>query len=216
MNSDQHPYSDINGYWDRWAPVWDFFLRTVGLDRRYREQGVSVVDLKMGDRVLDVACGTGLNFPYLFDAVGPGGRIIAVDISPGMLARAEERARKNEWHNIEFILGDICNLPLPEVQAATSFWCMVSIPDYRSALANIAASLVSGGRVAVLDFKPIDGLPGYLLNPIFALICRLTHQDIHRKPWKDLTQLFVGVQTREWAFGGFGLANVYLSWGVKR
>jgi len=63
--------------------VWDITLRLVRLDCRYREQGISVLNLRKGMTVLDIACGTGLNFPYLFQAVGPEGRIIAVAMAAG-------------------------------------------------------------------------------------------------------------------------------------
>lgn len=165
--------TDLSSYWNKWASVWDIMLRLVRLDCRYREQGISVLNLKKGMKVLDIACGTGLNFPYIFQAVGPEGRIIAVDIAPKMLQKAKERAQKNGWNNVEFIQGDASRIELPEADAAAAFWCMISIPEYQMALENIISSVVSGGRLAVLDFKPINDYPGAVLNPVFNQICRL-------------------------------------------
>ena len=206
--------TDIAAYWSRWARLWDPMLKLVSLDRRYRKEGTSVLGLKKGMTVLDIACGTGLNFPYLFEAVGDRGRIIAVDVAPGMLERATERARKNHWSNFEFIQGDASQVHLPEADAAAAFWCMVSIPNYRTALENIASSLHTGGKLAVLDFKHIDGFPGLLLNPIFGQICRLTHQDVSRQPWRDMQKLLTDVKMQEWKCGAI-LASVYLAWGIK-
>jgi demethylmenaquinone methyltransferase/2-methoxy-6-polyprenyl-1,4-benzoquinol methylase len=166
--------------------------------------------------VLDIACGTGLNFPYLFQAVGPEGRIIAVDLSPNMLQKAKERAQKNGWNNFEFIQGDVSRIELPDADAATAFWCMISIPEYKMALENIISSLESGGRLSVLDFKRINDFSGAVLNPVFNQICRFTHQDVNREPWLHMEQLINNVQIREWKLGGLLLSNVYLAWGQKK
>jgi ubiquinone/menaquinone biosynthesis C-methylase UbiE len=207
---------DISQYWSKWAKVWDPFLKIAGLDRKYREEGISALDLAAGMTVLDVACGTGFNFPFLVEAVGPKGRVIALDISQGMLTKAKERAHKNGWKNIEFIQGDVCQIRLPRSHAAAAFWCTVSIPDYQRAMDNIVNSLLPEGNLAILDFKPIDGFPGIIFNPIFAHICRVTHQNINREPWIYLETLLNNVQMRQWKLGGLLLANVYLAWGQKK
>ncbi|CAG1009727.1 MAG: class I SAM-dependent methyltransferase [Candidatus Methanoperedens sp.] len=208
--------TDLSSYWNRWASVWDIMLRLVGLDCRYREQGISVLNLRKGMTVLDIACGTGLNFPYLFQAVGPEGRIIAVDIAPKMLQKAKERANKNGLNNVEFIQGDVSLIELPYADAAPAFWCMISIPEHQMALENIISSLLSGGRLAVLDLKFINDFPGAILNPIFNQICRFTHQDVNREPWLYMEQLIDNVKMREWKLGGLLLSNVYLAWGEKK
>lgn len=205
---------DIAEYWSRWAHVWDPMLRLIRLDHRYRSEGISVLDLKEGMTVLDIACGTGLNFPYLFEAVGNNGKIIAADIAPGMVERARQRVQKHGWTNFEVFQGDVSYIQLPEADAAVAFWCMISIPNYRTALENIISALRPGGRLAVLDFKRMDGFPGLVFNPIFALICRLTHQDVGRQPWRDMQALLDNVHKREWKYGGY-LASVYLAWGAK-
>ncbi len=186
-----HSQSDIGSYWDKWAPAWDIMLRLARLDRRYREQGISALNLRKGMTVLDIACGTGLNFPYLFDSVGSEGRIIAVDISYSMLERAKERVRKNGWKNFEFIQGDVSRTDLPMADAATAFYCMISIPNYKMALENTISSISVGGKLAVLDFKLINCFPGALLNPIFKQICRFTHQDVNREPWVYMKKLLL-------------------------
>lgn len=202
-------------YWNKWARVWNPFLRAVRLDRRYRREGVSVLELEKGAVVLDIACGTGFNFPFLVEAIGPEGRVVAVDISPAMLQRARGYALKNGWENVEFILGDVTETRLPEADAAAAFWCLVSIPHYRLALKNIVSSLRNGGRLAVLDFKRMDSFPGRVLNPIFEMIGRMTHQDVTREPWLAMEEILASLEMREWKFGGVLLSNVYLAWGRR-
>jgi len=174
-----------------------------------------VLALERGMVVLDIACGTGFNFPFLIEAIGDEGRIVAIDISVGMLRRAEEYAQENGWDNIEFIQGDVAQIPLPPVDAATAFWCMVSIAHYQEALRNIVSSLPVGGRISVLDFKLMDRFPGQLLNPIFEYLCRLTQQDVRRRPWVFMKEILDRVEMREWKYGGLLLGNVYLAWGEQ-
>jgi SAM-dependent methyltransferase len=56
--------------------------------------------------VLEIACGPGVNFPFLEEAIGPSGRLAALDYSEEMLAAARKRARIEGWHNIDFVHGD--------------------------------------------------------------------------------------------------------------
>jgi len=60
----------------------------------------------MGDTVIDMACGTGLNFSLLQKAVGPGGRIVGVDLTDAMLARAQDRIKANGWSNVSLVQAD--------------------------------------------------------------------------------------------------------------
>jgi len=206
--------SKIASYWSKWSLLWDLMLRIVGFDKKYRKEAISTLCLEKGQTVLDAACGTGLNFPYLFDSVGREGRIIAVDISPGMLEKAMARAKKHGFDNITFIQGDISEIELPKVDAAAAFWCMTSIPEYDKALENIIESLRLYGKVAILDFKRIDGFPGPIFNPIFEWIFRVTYQNVTREPWHDMKRLLGDVQMREWKYGGI-IGSVYLAGGTR-
>jgi demethylmenaquinone methyltransferase/2-methoxy-6-polyprenyl-1,4-benzoquinol methylase len=61
----------------------------------YREIGVKALSLKKGDSVVEVGCGTGLNFSLLRKEVGPNGNIIGVDLTPEMLEEADKRIKRN-------------------------------------------------------------------------------------------------------------------------
>ncbi len=60
----------------------------------YRRQTIDALRLSLGDTVVDLACGSGLNFPLLYRAVGPTGRIVGVDLTDSMLQRAQARVEK--------------------------------------------------------------------------------------------------------------------------
>src|SRR6478736_5676386 len=68
--------------------------------RSQRLRAVQALGLRAGDTVIDIACGTGLNFPLMEKLVGPGGQIIGVDLTDAMLAQANDRIATNGWRNI--------------------------------------------------------------------------------------------------------------------
>src|SRR3984885_13185434 len=81
--------------------------------RTQRLQAVQALGLRPGSTVVDLACGTGLNFPLLQQAVGPGGRIVGVDLTDAMLARAEDRIEANSWSNVSLVEADAAGFDFP-------------------------------------------------------------------------------------------------------
>src|SRR6201986_666391 len=78
-----------------------------------RLRAVRALGLRAGDTVIDLACGTGLNFPLIEDAIGPGGRIIGVDLTDAMLAQAQRRIEDNGWSNISLVQADAAEFSFP-------------------------------------------------------------------------------------------------------
>jgi SAM-dependent methyltransferase len=72
----------------------------------YRKLAVEALKLKPGATVLELACGTGINFPIYQQYIGSEGRIIGVDITDAMLEKAQERVAHNGWENVTLIQGD--------------------------------------------------------------------------------------------------------------
>jgi demethylmenaquinone methyltransferase/2-methoxy-6-polyprenyl-1,4-benzoquinol methylase len=72
----------------------------------YRKLAVDALKLRPGDTVVEIGCGTGLNFPLLRAAVGETGRIVGVDLTPEMLAQARARAAEEGWRNVELVEAD--------------------------------------------------------------------------------------------------------------
>src|SRR5712692_4203623 len=68
-----------------------------------RQKAVELLDLKEGDRVLDVGCGPGGSFPYLVRAVGQSGQVVGVEISPEISINARRRIERNGWRNVQVI-----------------------------------------------------------------------------------------------------------------
>jgi demethylmenaquinone methyltransferase/2-methoxy-6-polyprenyl-1,4-benzoquinol methylase len=79
----------VGARYDRLAPIyglfeWLYALPLLGV----RRKSVEALQLRAGDAVLELGCGSGRNFALIESRIGPAGRIIGVDLSPGMLARA--------------------------------------------------------------------------------------------------------------------------------
>jgi ubiquinone/menaquinone biosynthesis C-methylase UbiE len=72
---------------------------------------VAKLGLRAGDRVLDIACGTGLGFAALESALGPDGEIVGVDFTPEMLARAARHIARRGWSNVRLVEADARTLP---------------------------------------------------------------------------------------------------------
>ena len=70
--------------------------------------------LHPGDTVVEIGCGTGLNFSLLRDAVGAQGKVIGVDITAEMLDRAKRRVARNAWSNVELVHSDAASYEFPE------------------------------------------------------------------------------------------------------
>ena len=92
----------------RRAPGYDLAVQLYRLAgfrvRHYREEAVRALALRAGDTVVEIGCGTGLNFPWLEKAVGHQGRIVGVDLTDAMLQEARERVRREGWTNVEIVL----------------------------------------------------------------------------------------------------------------
>ena len=107
-----------------------------------------------------MACGTGLNFRLLEMVVGPRGRIIGVDLTDAMLARAQDRIETNGWGNVSLVQADAAGFDFPEeVNAILSTYAMTQVPECADVIAHGAKALSGGGRWVVLDLKVPGNTP---------------------------------------------------------
>ncbi len=155
--------------------------------RAQRLRAVQALGLHAGDCVIDIACGTGLNFPLIEDAIGPGGRIVGVDLTDAMLARAQARIETNGWSNVTLVQADAAGFDFPAgVDAILSTYALSQVPGCAEVIAHGAAALSGGGRWAVLDLKVPDSTPGWLAQPVTAMVRHFASIDewIMRRPWQ--------------------------------
>ncbi len=145
-------------WYDLIAPLYD--LASAGSER-FRRIAVGQLDPRPTESVLDLACGTGLNFPLIERAVGADGTIIGLDASRGMLTRAKRRATRHGWRNVRLIHADAQRLDaelLREragVDSVDRVLCTLGFSVFPACEDTFARSydlLKPGGRYAIMDW----------------------------------------------------------------
>ena len=157
--------------------------------RAQRLRAVRELGLRPGDTVVDIACGTGLNFSLLQEAVGPEGRIVGVDLTDAMLARAEERIRRQGWRNVSLEQADAARFDFPpEVNGILSTYALSQVPECADVIAHGAGALVTGGRWAVLDLKVPTNTPRWMTDAGAFVVRRFASIDewMTRRPWEAI------------------------------
>jgi len=118
-----------------------------------RERTIAALDLAPGQRVLDVACGTGLSIALLRTRVGDDGHVYGFDHSPDMLAQARRRVDAAGWRNVTLLQSAAQEITLPEPVDALLFHYTHDILRSPAALAQILACARPGARVAIAGVK---------------------------------------------------------------
>jgi ubiquinone/menaquinone biosynthesis C-methylase UbiE len=154
--------------------------------RSQRLRAVQALGIRAGDTVVDIACGTGLNFPLIEKAIGPGGRIVGVDLTDAMLAQARERVAANSWTNVSLVQADAAYFDFPaEVDAILSTYALSHVPECAEVIGHGAKALSGGGRWVVLDLKVPDNIPRWLTQLGTATVRPFAGIDewMMRRPW---------------------------------
>ena len=123
----------------------------------YRRRAVQALQLHPGDTVVEIGCGTGLNFDLLQERIGPRGQIVGVDLTPEMLSKAGERVKRRGWSNVRLIQSDASAFEFPRpVEGVISTFALTLVPDYDRVIEHAARALGQGRRMVILDFKLPD------------------------------------------------------------
>jgi arsenite methyltransferase len=133
---------------------------------------VALASLKQGEIVLDLGSGAGFDCFLAAGMVGAKGRVIGVDMTPEMIEKARENARKGNYTNVEFRLGEIEHLPVADnsVDAVISN-CVINLsPDKKGVFAETFRALKPGGRLMISDIVLLKELPAFIKNSIEAYI----------------------------------------------
>ena len=157
--------------------------------RAQRLRAVQALGLRAGDTVIDIACGTGLNFPLIEEVIGPGGRIVGVDLTDAMLAQAQDRIDTKGWSNVSLVQADAADFDFPaEVNAILSTYALSQVPECAEVIAHGAAALSGGRRWVVLDLKVPGNTPGWLAQLGTAVVRHFASIDewITRRPWEAI------------------------------
>ena len=183
---------------------------------QWRRKTIDALNLKEGHTVVDLGCGTGLNFFHLKKALGSSGCIIGVDISEEMLVMSKKKIKKNNWRNISLINSDFNGYETTDkVDAIISTYSIGLGTKYENAIEKSFQNLKQGGKFAVLCFNNQNlSIKAKIFVP-FWLCCiqdysQSTFTFNFKTPWDHIKEIFPKNNLQEF-YGGL----VYLVTGIK-
>jgi demethylmenaquinone methyltransferase/2-methoxy-6-polyprenyl-1,4-benzoquinol methylase len=179
----------------------------------YRRKAVEALNVQRGDTVVEISCGTGLNFSFLQEAVGADGRIIGVDLTEAMLDQAQRRVERHHWKNVELIHADAARYRFPDqIDGVISTFAITLIPEFDEIIKHGAQALKPNSQWVVLDFKlPSDSLA--FLAPLAVAIMKpfgVSLDLADRHPWESIERCMGNLSMQE-MYGGFA----YIATGTK-
>jgi demethylmenaquinone methyltransferase/2-methoxy-6-polyprenyl-1,4-benzoquinol methylase len=149
------PEAEVAAMFDAIAPVYDRVntVMTAGGDGRWRRTAADATELRPGQSVVDVACGTGKLSATLAARVGPFGRVVGVDLAPAMVAASQ--AAFPDLVQLSFQVGNALDLPFPDAEfdAATIAFGLRNLADFQAGFRELARVVKPGGRVVCLELS---------------------------------------------------------------
>jgi ubiquinone/menaquinone biosynthesis C-methylase UbiE len=190
--------------YDRMAGLIGLFDWLLFVPPKLRRQAAETLRLNPGDRVLEIGCGTGRNFPHLRRQVGASGRIYGVDLSTGMLQRAQTMCERENWSNVILNQADAAEYVAPEPLDGVIFGLSYNtMPHHRSVLDHAWRQLRPGGRLVIVDAK-LPTMGGDLVLPFGLWLMKHTMLGNPLvKPWRDLAEIGGDFQMTEFLFGSY-------------
>ncbi|MEQ1857991.1 MAG: arsenite methyltransferase [Longimicrobiales bacterium] len=155
----------------------------------------AIASLREGQTVLDLGSGAGIDCFLASQQVGPTGKVIGVDMTPEMVARARSSAEQGGYTNVEFRLGEIERLPVADASVDVIISnCVLNLsPAKERALSEAYRVLKPGGRVVVSDMVSERPVPAVLEGNLDAVAaCLPTHRARYLEQFRDAG--FAGVR----------------------
>ena len=149
----------------------DFFLPA--LFAAWVPRVVAIAALQPGQRVVDVACGTGVLAMEAALATSPGGQVVGIDLNPGMLAVARRKAPQISWLEAP---AEALPLEAESFDAAVSQFGLMFFEDQQAAMEEMWRVVRPRGRLAIAVWDSLDNTPGY--SAITSLLARLFGDDV--------------------------------------
>lgn len=185
---------------------YDFFARFYdsSVEKLYvesRQAACEALDLRPGQTVLDLPCGTGQAFEGLVEGVGEDGAVLGIDLSAGMLQRAHARVKAHSWSQVYLGQLDVHQVDaakLEEIRGAPVvldrlhvFLGLSAFPHWEDAFARLWGLLRPGGRCVVLDcYAERPSFQGKVVNLV-------AQAQIKRETWTPLERVAEGYSRTE-------------------
>ncbi|MCB0628584.1 MAG: methyltransferase domain-containing protein [Saprospiraceae bacterium] len=148
-------------YYDKFSAIYDW-ISSRAYYRKPREYAIRELELKPGQLILNVPCGTGQNFEYFQEHLSGSGKIVGVDLSGGMLGKARQKIASHHWNNIELFLRDVTTLDKNWVEnqlgkgvAFDAILCDLGLsgfPQWQQVIDNLLSLLKPGGKLVIMDW----------------------------------------------------------------
>jgi SAM-dependent methyltransferase len=189
----------------RRAGIYDLEL---ALFEPIRRRAIAQLALRPGETVLDVGCGTGLSFELLLHGVGAGGRIVGIEQSPEMVARAGQRTREHHWRNVSLICAPVEEARIPLRADAALLHFTHDILQRPDALINVVRHLKPGARVVASGLKWAESWrwPANLVVLPEALHSVTSLAGLSA-PWVGLAAVIPGLEVKTMLLGAVFIAN---------
>ncbi len=127
---------------------------------KYKKLAFADSSLKKGDHVLVFCCGTGLDFPIIRNKIGDCGKIVGVDFSSEMLAKARKRIAKHNWNNVELFEDDVSEFKdIHDIKYDVGV-CTLGIsiiPEFQKAYDNLVTHIKPHGEIIIGDMQLATG-----------------------------------------------------------
>lgn len=127
---------------------------------RWKRLAIEGAELEPGATVLVFCCGTGLDFSFIVDSIGPQGEVVGVDFSPVMLGAAAARVEEHQWSQVRLVEADVTTFEDSGTGLFDAGVCtlgMSVIPDYEAAYDRLLAHVKPGGTIVVGDMQLASG-----------------------------------------------------------
>lgn len=134
-------------YFNERAEIWDL---DVYHDPAKLEKIILELELKIGEKVLDVGSGTGVMIPYLFSQVKKSGKIVALDFSEKMISISEKKNPPEKFPNVKFIVQDINEFPIEnDFDIILCYSCFPHFLNKSLAIKKLIKGLKVGGKLMI-------------------------------------------------------------------
>jgi demethylmenaquinone methyltransferase/2-methoxy-6-polyprenyl-1,4-benzoquinol methylase len=180
-------------------------LSGLGEGSTIRKESVAALNLKRGDTVLDLCCGTGLNFKLLEKNIGNDGRIIGIDLTPELLVYADARCNQNGWKNIELVTTNLLEYKTDVfADCALSTASIGMIPEYSQAIDSVMEHVKPEGIFVIVDAKPSVRLTTRVFDRLFSWTAKSVGFDIYSRDLVSYIQSKYEVVFYKEYLSGFG------------
>jgi ubiquinone/menaquinone biosynthesis C-methylase UbiE len=172
-------FNAASDYFD--APALSFW-------NRFGQQTIDGLSLRLGDRILDVCCGTGASAIPAAVCVGSTGQVLGIDLSESLLELARNKSRQRGLDHIEFRYGDFESLGLPNesFDAIVCVFGIFFVPDMLAAIRELWRMLRPGGKLAITTWGEKVFEPA---NQVFWSAIEAERPDLVKKftPWDQIS-----------------------------